>query len=956
MNMLTHYVPRLIDLRAEFASLFTEWQQASKKLSQALAEAATTGANIQPDMDEFQSVDNRFKQLKLVAYDLVSEARQSFVQQAQNARNEGVAYPLHVVEEAFPDSAEECGNKLGQFINNVIDGIETLEEAIREYEESRIAREVEELNGTFAQLLEEIEGRIDFLKTVIFYPSTNLTAIAIELKNRFPVSGKIEDLAQQISDGQAFLEIIYKLTENALASELFICYEKLQMSWLQLQHLEPASPESLTEFDLISERITKNPEFRYGDVDTALAELERFAKRRGLEEIERGFPDVSDDWHEADEAVATLPKPLTSQANNIQSEQDFLPLFQLLNEALDDLDIYRLKDNTQPSTHDFHLYFIDEQDRLLQQLRRLLEIISKRIELARSAIEQEIDQLLLTANEVLASLHPRMPEAAQLRGIMNQRNHIEESTLLEFRSTLEDQIHNVDQAGENAINRYRERSKTKDYMLNDIEEAREIGTALGLIADRSEYYTGPLWHIGFDVLSNLNQEYSSQEFFDEFGYTIIERALEAGIREELFPETLSFISIGFLPPNPSGNQLEDVFSHPRIQAVFERANKLRLLRISPIRFKTFDKSTNEVLVVLLQHADMLGIPPKVRLQYTALLRQVVDPENILYQKINHLFLMFLLNAGHYSAWFYTLEELNRTRQNIQLDRYLPIGLPPVIGLALNSPESNALFLRLIWDKYANIEWDKSENFENRFLMAALGHYLCHKLGFSDLYLSVWQAWDKLKDDFPKLSELLIRNLDGEEFGDIAAIDANTLKRNLREKISEVRLLINSEKLPRFKGFPLAKLIHNWYAENHIEPWLKRLEASNVSEKDIRDIIIQVEEKRNEDLVEECPLQQDPPITGDRPMNRIKYDLKVSLNRRLYGIIDQVKEMAVIQQQLLRHRKSGNLPFKQIQAEVQEISERSKTSAWVLEQLVAQELPFLKDSLAALELDANRGDG
>jgi ABC-type transporter Mla subunit MlaD len=720
-------------------------------------------------------------------------------------------------------------------------------------------------------------------------------------------SPQLLEVVQQISSGmRALLEATKAF--DILQAQIGEAIDNLKAEMARLEELG-AKPANYIE-------TLKSIEGRFADPEELCEQL--------LQEIET----LVVTWHErAEDALE----------RKIQKTQAKLKT------ALARLDMFKAKsaDDAVTLEHlETRLALPESREVLLSDFEKFLNQCQERAREAKTNLGRRSEELATEAKGVLAETHPEMPEALALASLLERRETIKEAELVSYLAELKKSVAEARNAGLNALERYEVRiTEDKAYSFTESREVEQIGTAILAGAGRPEQYTGRLWTIGEDVLLRLMlAEFDIQDFYDRFGYPAIARALRVALERNELPRALNFLATEFLPPrgDTSAERIRALLHDSTLRNILEEAAKLDALRLEPEKFDKLDATHHKALLTLMDHDDDAILPLKIRLQWTAMLHSAIPVESDMHRRVSYLFLMALLRGEHYLSCYYSLKVLGSYYPELWSESAFRPLLRHIIPQALVLEPDGWHFLATLCMS-PEIAQLAAGDFGSEFLLASLSHYLTIRWGQVTLLNEAWAAWDRLLKDYTTLADVLLGQLQGEQFSDSATLDATELQQQYDNLVD---LIADRFTTPGFQGVRLAALIYRWYIDEYLQGWLRRLQSKRLSEEGVGKLLAEVLVRRqveNEDLVEACPLQHNPPQPMMRP---IEGRLKNKLNNRLLELFAMLQQVIKIRQRLLSQTKAQVLPLDALRRELSHIYERSESAAWAIDHLLKSVLPFI----------------
>jgi len=559
---------------------------------------------------------------------------------------------------------------------------------------------------------------------------------------------------------------------------------------------------------------------------------------------------------------------------------------------------------------------------------------------AATALEQlniAITDTVRAAYTLLERLHEALPETRVLGGLVTQHTTLAERELPDYYERLKSALEAARVAGSAAITNYRAGVRHDPaYAFIGRDELWQIGAALLAVADDPQEYKGELWATGGDVLIRAFDDgtYDIDEFYAEFGYPVIVRALAAAIDRDEFIHSLGFL-IDFLPvdANPKA-----VLAYDEVGQLLAQAAQAGQLWIVPSDVAALDEADLRAALAFLRHADTNVVPERLKLQWLAQFHETLPDETSLRLEADLLLTETLLEARQWLLLYYALVAMGgRSPEFWQRPRFRAL-LCPLIDRALEQGENGQEFLREL-ALSEHIQQLAGNDTGSQFLVASLRHRLAVNSGNDQLLSNkAVAAWNEvLKVDSP-LKNLLYRELDGARFSADLWVDKTELEHQYNDLLDQLQDRVNT--IPGLRGVRTAIAIYRWYQDEHWFPWLKMLGTDEgVSAKQIRDLLKKIRAiARKGDLVDLSPANREPPPGADLA-NPLEGALAVQTNNLLRSIIDQFQEAAERKEQLITIAKR-ELPHRpDLEREVAELSQ-DRFTTWAIVRLLGPSLPFL----------------
>ena len=578
----------------------------------------------------------------------------------------------------------------------------------------------------------------------------------------------------------------------------------------------------------------------------------------------------------------------------------------------------------------------ESHEQLLHDLQEVLHTFQERSQETSKELHAHQEKLVAEARELLAETHPEMPEAVALRNLLEMLTALDEHELVPYLDELEKKVAEAHHACLNALKRYElQIAEDNEYIFSKSTELEQIGVAMLAVAEQPEQYSGPLWTVGEDVILRVMLAgFDAKDFYDRFGYSIIASALHAALDRNELPQALSFLNTGFLPPvgDSPDERIRTLLHESRIRNVFREAARRDLLRLKPEAFYALSAKHHETLLTLLNYADDLALSVKDRLQWAALLHNAFALGSEKHHQVSYLFLLTLLHAKQYLGLYYSLKALALHYPDLWKE---PGFRPMLRHLVVQALDLGADGKRFLIDLCLSPDTARlAENdFETEFLLASLAHYSAMRWEHTGLLNAAWATWGQLIEQYPTLADVLCRQLSGERF--LSKTDAAELK---REYDGLMESIASRLKAPGYQGVALAASIHRWYVSEYMQDWFQQLQAKRLSAKQVEELSTSVTQFHQvEDLVEACPLQNDPPNPVWRP---IEGRLKDKLNGRLTELLELFRQSIRIRQQLLSQSNGQEISTGDLSKELNHIRKLSETTDWAVEQLLKPWLSFI----------------
>lgn len=737
---------------------------------------------------------------------------------------------------------------------------------------------------------------------------------------------KLLDAIREVNAGiQALIEAVE--TFDILQKQIGEAIEKLKTELSRLERLDAKLANDIEALESLETRFADTDEPReelLRGVQTFVAICQGRAEEALESQIDETYAELKMVLARLDALGAELPD------DAITLEDLEMQLAALKAKSADDA--VTLKDP------EALLGLLELRELLLGDLWTFLNSCQERVKEARAELDARSEKLIEEAADALAEIRPEMPEALALVDLLEQREALEESKLVSYLARLETSVAEVRNADLNALRRYEAQiAEDEGYLFTEGSEIEQIGTALVATAELPDQYSGRLWAIGEDILLRVMLgKFEARDFYDRFGYSAVARALHVALERDEIVQAVGFLDTEFLPPigDSRADRIHALLCEPTIRDVFEEAGAIGALRLEPEKFDELDAARHRALLILLDHADDLALPIRVRLQWAAMLHNVAPLESEMHRRVSCLFLGTLLRTGRYLSLYYSLKALGTSYPDLWDEPAFRPMLRHVIEQALVvGAEGRRFLIDLgVAPETARLA---AGDFGSEFLLTSLSHYAAVKWGQMTLLNQAWASWGKRAEQYPTLVDVLHRQLQGEQFGSDAAKDAMELR---QEYDKLVRLISDRFKVSGYRGIRGVVLIHQWYVSEYMQDWLQQLESENSSENDINALLAEVSElQQAEDFVKDCPALRDQP-------RNVKIDRHIqdNLNNKMFELLELFQKAIRVRRQLLSQSRGQAIPRDAMAEELNHICRRSETAVWAIDRLLKPELPFLSE--------------
>jgi hypothetical protein len=538
----------------------------------------------------------------------------------------------------------------------------------------------------------------------------------------------------------------------------------------------------------------------------------------------------------------------------------------------------------------------------------------------------------------LERIHEAMPETRALRGLVTQYTTTPERELPHYYERLKSALESARMSGSAAIYNYRASVKNDPaYAFADRDELWQIGAALLAVADDPDEYKGELWVTGEDALLRALSDgaLDIDEFYAEFGYPIIVRALAAAADRNEIIHALGFLN-HFLPEDARPE--EAVLANDDVSRVLAEAAQAGQLWIAPTDVETLDEAGLRAALSFLRHASAGLVPERVKLQWLAVFHETLKEEAPLRVEVDLLLAETLMEARQWLLLYYALAAMGAGHPEFWREPRFRAMLCPLIGRALEQGESGQELLHelALSEQIRQLAGDHAGS---QFVIASLRHRLAVDAGDDQLLSNkAVAAWNEVLEVNSPLKNLLYRELDGARFSADLWVDKKDLEYQYNDLLEQLRARVNA--IPRLRDVRTAIAIYRWYQEEYWFQWLKKLDIDrSVSDRQIRDLLEKIRiVAREQDLVDFSPANREPP-PGAEIANPLEGNLEAQLNNLLRSIIDQFKEAAELREQLILTAKRELPPRPDLDREVAGLS-RDGSMAWAIARLLSPSLSFL----------------
>lgn len=583
-------------------------------------------------------------------------------------------------------------------------------------------------------------------------------------------------------------------------------------------------------------------------------------------------------------------------------------------------------------------------EQLLDRIEVLLHDWEQRADLARRQLNEVVENLRQEAKREISQLHSQMPEVVILNELLTKGVPQGDAKLATYCEQLESSVINVKNANNNAIKYFQRKiQEDSEYVFVQQEEIAILGTALVNVAGESEQ----LWWLGDDVmvrlmLSNL-EGIDEQEFYERYGYAAVANAITTATRNYVFSPILSLFNSNFLPPTnePGQDKIETLLKHPLVKQAFSEAVEANTIRFNPEEFQKFSINKQKASLTLLSHKDALKLPATNRLQWAALLHNAFETGSTEHYTATRLLLDALLDSEQYFSFYYALRALEADYPDLwTVNSYRPM-LSQLILHTFKIEETGTDIdgRKFLVDLclHPDVRQLAKGDFDTEFLVAALAHHAAVRWDRSELVNDAWAAWDKLKAQYPVISRILQRELQGEHFGTNIVIDIAELSHQLGDTLKDLttRMQIPGSAHPR--GYQ----IQNWYVEHYMNRWLDLLKTKDIYESILDRLLAEISTLFNrEDLIEVAEV--DLPERNRRAKDWAASEkFRSAMNRRLFELLTSFQQAVRIRKQIIMGNPIQTVSREELQQELNEIYNRSQMTVWILEHLLAPGLPFIQ---------------
>jgi hypothetical protein len=582
----------------------------------------------------------------------------------------------------------------------------------------------------------------------------------------------------------------------------------------------------------------------------------------------------------------------------------------------------------------------DVRDLLLDDFESYAQDSVEAADRARHALDRRLEELAAEAREVIAELHPDMPEARALHDLLAISQGQPDAEVVAFVDRFEQQLAQARQAGLNALERYSQRTAADpNYLFSDAAEVAQLGMAILAASELPEQYGGTIWEIADDIVYRLEfTDIEAEPFRRDYILPAFLRALQAADERDEVALALSFLEAGFLLPvgEALADRVRALLRQPDIHAFFTNAIADDRLRLDSRQVEKLSAKQVHALLIFLAHADAIGIPTRVQLQWVATLLGQIAPAAPEHALASRLLLVGLMREERYVGVYYTLKVLGADHPELWEEPGFRPMLRPLVEQALALEDARP-FLIDICDSPETARLVAGD-FESQFLVAALAHFLVVHLGQIKLFGRALEAWEAMQGGYPALTDVLLRQLQGEAI-ESASIDPVELGKEYDRLLG---LIAERLPTPPLNGVRLAMAIHRWYVTTYMQPWYQELQSKRHTMKQLEALLEKIAGLRGEgDLVDYCPLQREPPEPAMIP---VQWRLKDRLNTRLFDLLDLLQRAVKIRQRLLSRPTAQPLPRDALLDELGRIAGRASSASWVVEHLLKPELPFIDELL------------